>query len=316
MANRIDVHHHLVPPFWAEALSRHGGNPSGWNSPAWSPAASLAFMDAQRITTAVLSLTAPGVTGWVGEGRREMARRVNEFGAELVARSPYRFGNFATLPLPDLEGRCANLNMHSTHFAPMAWSCSATTPATIWATPPLARCGQSLIGARPSFSSTPPSRKFLSLRISPDPSSTIRSIRRAPPCSWYSTAWWHAARGLRSFCLTRVVSCLTPPTVLPSSRQQRGRTCRRHPNLSRASGPFTSIPRCHQARRRFSAYRASRGLGTSFTAVTSPMRRHPSARPSPRSSMLSIFRGIPVVAGSTMATRGKSSARFREAVAA
>jgi 6-methylsalicylate decarboxylase len=104
MSNRIDVHHHLVPPFWVEALSGHGGDPSGWYSPAWSVDSSLAFMDAQRIATAVLSLTAPGVTGWEAAGRRAMARRVNEFGADLVALWPDRFGSFATLPLPDLEG--------------------------------------------------------------------------------------------------------------------------------------------------------------------------------------------------------------------
>jgi 6-methylsalicylate decarboxylase len=109
MSDRIDVHHHLVPPFWAEALSGHGGDPSGWHSPGWSADTSLAFMDGQRIATAVLSLTAPSVTGWETAGRREMARRVNEFGAELVARRPDRFGSFATLPLPDLEGALGEL---------------------------------------------------------------------------------------------------------------------------------------------------------------------------------------------------------------
>jgi 6-methylsalicylate decarboxylase len=109
MSNRIDVHHHLVPQFWAEALSWHGGDPSGWHSPAWSADTSLAFMDGQRIATAVLSLTAPSVTGWETASRREMARRVNEFSAELVARWPDRFGSFATLPLPDLEGALSEL---------------------------------------------------------------------------------------------------------------------------------------------------------------------------------------------------------------
>src|ERR1700730_16287020 len=108
-SHRIDVHHHLVPPIWAEALSGHGGDPSGWHSPAWSADSSLAFMDAQRIATAVLSLTAPGVTGWQGAARRDMARRVNEFGAELAARRPDRFGSFATLSLPDVEGAVREL---------------------------------------------------------------------------------------------------------------------------------------------------------------------------------------------------------------
>jgi predicted TIM-barrel fold metal-dependent hydrolase len=107
--HRIDVHHHLVPPFWAEALSGHGGDPSGWQSPAWSVESSVAFMDAQRIAKAVLSLTTPGVTGWHGAARRDIARQVNEFGAEVVARRPDRFGSFATLPLPDLEGAMREL---------------------------------------------------------------------------------------------------------------------------------------------------------------------------------------------------------------
>src|ERR1700736_2270589 len=106
---RIDIHQHIVPPFWAEALSAHGGDPSGWSSPAWTPENSIDFMDSQRIATAMLSLTAPGVTGWQGAPRRDMARRVNEFGAEVVARRPDRFGSFATLPLPDAEGAVREL---------------------------------------------------------------------------------------------------------------------------------------------------------------------------------------------------------------
>jgi len=31
-AHRIDVHQHVVPPFWANALPNHGGDPSGLRS--------------------------------------------------------------------------------------------------------------------------------------------------------------------------------------------------------------------------------------------------------------------------------------------
>ncbi|MYV43153.1 amidohydrolase family protein [Streptomyces sp. SID1328] len=106
-AARIDVHTHVVPPFWAEELPSHGGDPSGWSTPAWSPEAHLAFMDDQQVATSVLSLTAPSVVAWEGQERRDMARRVNEYVAELVSRYPGRFGNFATLPLPDVEGAVA-----------------------------------------------------------------------------------------------------------------------------------------------------------------------------------------------------------------
>ena len=101
---RIDVHQHLVPPFWAEALPTHGGDPSGWTTPRWTPETALAFMDEGQIQTGILSLTAPGVSGWHGVERREMARRVNEYTADLRRERPTRFGVFATLPLPDVDG--------------------------------------------------------------------------------------------------------------------------------------------------------------------------------------------------------------------
>ncbi|MGV9867993.1 amidohydrolase family protein [Rhodococcus koreensis] len=107
---RIDVHTHLVPPFWGDALPEHGGDPSGWKTPDWSPEAHLNFMDTNGIATSVLSLTAPSVVGWDGRERREMARRVNEYTAGLVSERPDRFGNFATVPLPDVEGAVAEID--------------------------------------------------------------------------------------------------------------------------------------------------------------------------------------------------------------
>lgn len=109
---RIDVHTHLVPPFWGSALPSHGGDPSGWTLPKWTPEDHLRYMDRQQITTSVLSLTAPSVVGWEGQARRDMARKVNEYTANLVAKYPTRFGHFATVPLPDVEGRCVKLSMH------------------------------------------------------------------------------------------------------------------------------------------------------------------------------------------------------------
>ena len=108
-SNRIDVHQHVVPPFWAEALSAHGGDPSGWSSPAWTPEQALAFMDSQQIGTGVLSLTAPSVQGWEGREKHDMARRVNEYTAGLVSGMPLRFGHFATLPLPDVDASLLEL---------------------------------------------------------------------------------------------------------------------------------------------------------------------------------------------------------------
>ncbi|KFG95336.1 amidohydrolase [Burkholderia paludis] len=107
--NRIDVHQHIVPPFWADALPAHGGDPSGWSCPAWSVDSALAFMDSVGTATGVLSLTAPGVKGWHGREKRDIARKVNDYTAEVVAKHPTRFGNFATLPLPDVDGALAEI---------------------------------------------------------------------------------------------------------------------------------------------------------------------------------------------------------------
>src|SRR5580698_10618638 len=100
---RIDVHQHLMPPFYAGAMEANGGDPSDSPLPKWSPELAIDYMDSHQIRTGILSLSAPSVVGWRGKERREMARRVNEYTADLVAKRPARFGNFATVPLPDVE---------------------------------------------------------------------------------------------------------------------------------------------------------------------------------------------------------------------
>src|ERR1700740_1947621 len=101
---RIDVHQHVVPPIWARSLASHGGDPTGSAMPEWSPELAIEFMDSEQIAAGILSLTLPSVVGWAGRERRQIARQVNEYTAQLVATYPHRFGNFATLPLPDIDG--------------------------------------------------------------------------------------------------------------------------------------------------------------------------------------------------------------------
>jgi 6-methylsalicylate decarboxylase len=108
-SHRIDVHQHVLPPFYAKAQTTHGGDPSGSVTPQWSPEIAIEFMDSQEIETAILSLSTPSVVGWEGSERREMARQVNEFAADVVAKRPNRFGSFATLPLPDVDGAVREL---------------------------------------------------------------------------------------------------------------------------------------------------------------------------------------------------------------
>jgi predicted TIM-barrel fold metal-dependent hydrolase len=116
-AGRIDVHHHIVPPAWGDWL-RDRRPPDSWLAangletytmviPPWSPESALAVMDAHGVEAAVLALSLPGVhMGDDGEAR-ELARGVNEWTAGCVRERPERFGFFATLTLPDLEGAVA-----------------------------------------------------------------------------------------------------------------------------------------------------------------------------------------------------------------
>jgi 6-methylsalicylate decarboxylase len=104
----IDVHHHIIPPFYlAENRERIAGSRGGQITPAWlewTPEQALIEMDLHRVTAAVISLSSPGV--WFGDvqAARKTARRSNEYAAELGRKHPSRFGLFAALPLPDTEG--------------------------------------------------------------------------------------------------------------------------------------------------------------------------------------------------------------------
>jgi predicted TIM-barrel fold metal-dependent hydrolase len=65
------------------------------------------MMDRRSIATGILSYAAPLGAPDDREGARAAAREVNEFTAELVKDRPDRFGNFAVLPLPDVDAALA-----------------------------------------------------------------------------------------------------------------------------------------------------------------------------------------------------------------
>ena len=105
---RIDVHHHILPPAYVKWLRGVGIHEAGGRDlPAWSPEAALEVMGEHFIETAVVSVSTPGVRPTPAtsdaEARRR-AREINEYAADLVRRHPTRFGFFATLTLPDVDG--------------------------------------------------------------------------------------------------------------------------------------------------------------------------------------------------------------------
>ena len=102
--DRIDTHHHIVPAFYRNWLEKAGHTGGGMPIPQWSPDGALSFMDAHNIATAILSVAAPGAYIGNANEARGMARALNIETAQMVAKNPARFGFFATLCLPDVEG--------------------------------------------------------------------------------------------------------------------------------------------------------------------------------------------------------------------
>ncbi len=97
---RIDVHHHVVPPQYGKG-----------SMPIKIPdvEAQLHAMDGWHIRAAITSLT-PRVLMKNPRRRRDVARRCNEFQANLIRDHSSRFGSFALLPLPDVDGALAELS--------------------------------------------------------------------------------------------------------------------------------------------------------------------------------------------------------------
>ncbi|HEU0072705.1 MAG TPA: amidohydrolase family protein [Dehalococcoidia bacterium] len=102
---RIDVHAHHMPAAYRAAIVDQGidtdGNP---NIPEWSVDAALGFMERNDIATSLLSISSPGVHWGDDAAARDMARLCNETAAQAKRDHPRRFGSFASLPLPDVDG--------------------------------------------------------------------------------------------------------------------------------------------------------------------------------------------------------------------
>ena len=103
---RIDLHHHVVPPDFTTELARRniewtGGVPV----PKWTASGAREAMERYGIAAAVVSVQ-PQVYWGDGEMATQWARYSNEFLARVVHDDPNHFGGFASVPLPDTNAAC------------------------------------------------------------------------------------------------------------------------------------------------------------------------------------------------------------------
>ncbi|EXJ69318.1 uncharacterized protein A1O5_07354 [Cladophialophora psammophila CBS 110553] len=105
---KIDVHSHFLPSFYREACRANGhGAPDGYPIlPEWSLGAHLQMADKLNITKCYLSVSSPGVHLVPNDDElaRNICRQCNTVAADAKAHFPDRFGFWAALPLPDVEG--------------------------------------------------------------------------------------------------------------------------------------------------------------------------------------------------------------------
>ena len=102
--HRIDTHYHILPDcFMSDDDARERllkvSPPRAISALLeWTPASAIEALDRGGVQAAVTSMPPPGTSS------RPLARGCNEFAARLAGDHKGRFGVFAMLPLPDIEG--------------------------------------------------------------------------------------------------------------------------------------------------------------------------------------------------------------------
>ncbi|HEY0249086.1 MAG TPA: amidohydrolase family protein [Gryllotalpicola sp.] len=110
-AGLVDVHAHFVTAEYVQAAVSAGiTTPDGMPAwPSWSAEDHLRLMDENGIEKSYLSVSSPGTHFGDDAAAAALSRQVNEFGAAVAAARPERFGHFASLPLPNVEGALREL---------------------------------------------------------------------------------------------------------------------------------------------------------------------------------------------------------------
>lgn len=108
MSAQIDVHSHMIPESYLEAVKSHGKEmDEGFPIPVWSVDAHFDFMDKAGIKTSVLTMPAPQPYFGDSSEAAAVCRKFNEEAAALKSRYPGKFLFCAALPLPDVDAAIA-----------------------------------------------------------------------------------------------------------------------------------------------------------------------------------------------------------------
>lgn len=103
-SNKIDFQAHYLPKAYYDFLEEEDLYcPDGFPTPEWNEEIQQESMKTLGIGYALLSISSPSLYTGNKFRSRELVRRVNEEGAEIVSRSPGNLGFLATLPLPHIH---------------------------------------------------------------------------------------------------------------------------------------------------------------------------------------------------------------------
>lgn len=94
-----NTHIHAIPPGYAAALKKAGGDPSGFPTPEWSLNGTFNNLATTDSARAVLSISTPGIPiAGTGQKARDLCRDTNRYLADLVKEHPQRLDFFGALP--------------------------------------------------------------------------------------------------------------------------------------------------------------------------------------------------------------------------
>ena len=106
---RVDVHHHFFPPAYLDKIEEVVGNKPSPLMTGWSAAGVIEHMDKSGVATVILSMSPWGPHFRDAAQAKALARACNDYAAQTSRDHPGRFGLFAAMPLPDVDGALAEI---------------------------------------------------------------------------------------------------------------------------------------------------------------------------------------------------------------